>query len=445
MSEEISTVNPRGPVVAIIGRPNVGKSTLFNRLIKRRTAITDDRPGITRDRIYADVEWSGCVFTLVDTGGYVPEPEDVLESAVRQQVEIALRESDLVVFLGDATTGVTDLDQRVARLVRRQSVETLVLVNKVDNPSLEEAVGEFTALGLGPAHPVSAATGRRTGDMLDLVLARIEARLSLDDNDKNLLKIVISGRPNVGKSTLVNRLGNSHVSIVHEAPGTTRDSTSVRIKFNGCSYELMDTAGQRRRSRVNDQVEYYSGLRSREAMNKADVALVLLDAEEGCTSQDACIINQVMEAGCALVIGVNKWDLIDDASLKAAEFRAELQRKFPFLQHYPILFISGLTGRRVTRCLEVITKVADRRRQRVPTSQLNQLFESIVRRNPPTSRGRQVNMLYATQHGIRPPTFVIFSNRPDLVSASYRRFVENRLRDKFCFEGTPIRTIWRKR
>lgn len=445
MNEEIRTVKLQGPVVAIIGRPNVGKSTLFNRLIKRRTAITDNRPGITRDRIYAEVEWSGFTFTLVDTGGYLPKPEDVLESAIRQQVEIALRESDLVVFLVDATTGVTDLDQKVARLVRRQSVETLVLVNKVDNPSLEEAIGDFTSLGLGPVHPVSAATGRRTGDMLDLVLPRIGHRLKIDENDETLVRIVVAGRPNVGKSTLVNRLGNSQVSIVHDEPGTTRDPTSVRVEFHGRIYELMDTAGQRRRSRVDDQVEYYSGLRSREAMHKADVALVLLDAEEGCTSQDARIINQVIEAGCALIVGVNKWDLIDDASLKAEEFRAELKRKFPFLQHYPILFISGLTGKRVIRCLEVVAKVSDSRRQRVTTSQLNQLFESLVRRNPPTSGGRQVNMLYATQHGICPPTFVIFSNRPDLVSASYRRFVENRLRDKFCFEGTPIRTIWRKR
>ena len=220
---------------------------------------------------------------------------------------------------------------------------------------------------------------------------------------------------------------------------------SIRVEWNGSRFELLDTAGQRRRSRVEDPVEYYSTLRSQGTVARADAALLLLDAAEGCTSQDARIISQVIEAGCAMVVAVNKWDLIDDATTKAAEFRADLQHKFPFLQHYPILFISGLTGKRVSRCLEAIAKVADSRGHRVSTSQLNQLFDAINQRNPPTSGGKQINLLYATQHGVRPPTFVIFTNRPDLVSASYRRFVENRLRDRFCFEGTPIRTIWRKR
>ncbi len=439
------SIHPAGPIVAIIGRPNVGKSTLFNRLIRRRTAITDDRPGITRDRIYAEIEWAGRSFTLVDTGGYLPETGDAIEAAIREQVEVAIRESDLILLLADATTGVTDLDQKVARMVRRQGVGALVLVNKVDNPSLELAVGEFSTLGLGEAHPVSAATGRRTGDLLDLVLERIGDRAAPADEEDDLVRIAVIGRPNVGKSTLVNRLGGRQVSIVHELPGTTRDTTSIRIEWNGSRFELLDTAGQRRRARVEDPVEYYSTLRAQGTVARADAALLLLDAAEGCTSQDARIISQVIEAGCAMVVAVNKWDLIDDATTKADEFRADLQHKFPFLQHYPILFISGLTGKRVSRCLEAIAKVADSRGHRVPTSQLNQLFDAINQRNPPTSGGRQVNLLYATQHGIRPPTFVIFTNRPDLVSTSYRRFVENRLRDRFCFEGTPIRTIWRKR
>ena len=439
------SIQPAGPIVTIIGRPNVGKSTLFNRLIRRRTAITDDRPGITRDRIYAEIEWAGRSFTLVDTGGYLPETRDVIEAAIREQVEVALRESDLILLLVDAATGVTDLDQKVARMVRRQGAGALVLVNKVDNSSLEPAVGEFSTLGLGEAHPVSAATGRRTGDLLDLVLERIGERAAPADEEDDLVRIAVIGRPNVGKSTLVNRLGGTQVSIVHELPGTTRDTTSIRVEWNGSRFELLDTAGQRRRSRVEDPVEYYSTLRSQGTVARADAALLLLDAAEGCTSQDARIISQVIEAGCAMVVAVNKWDLIDDATTKAAEFRADLQHKFPFLQHYPILFISGLTGKRVSRCLEAIAKVADSRGHRVSTSQLNQLFDAINQRNPPTSGGKQINLLYATQHGVRPPTFVIFTNRPDLVSASYRRFVENRLRDRFCFEGTPIRTIWRKR
>ncbi|MFH1566530.1 MAG: ribosome biogenesis GTPase Der [Gemmatimonadota bacterium] len=446
MTEGIARLQPLRPVVVILGRPNVGKSTLFNRLVGSRRSITDDRPGVTRDRVYLETEWSGRRFTLVDTGGYVAGSSDAIESAVRQQAELALEEADLVLFLCDAGTGLTGLDREVAELLRRRECPCLLVVNKMDHPNQQRYEGEFYQLGLGDPIPVSAATGRRSGDLLDAVVTRLDALgVAWEVEPGEVIRVAIIGRPNVGKSTLVNRLAGSQVSIVSEQPGTTRDTTGFRLTWQGRRFAIMDTAGLRRRARVEDPVEYYSVLRAGDSIQEADVVLVLVDGVEGLTTQDARIMRQVVDAGRGMVVAVNKWDLADRAGRAAEEFRQQLHDRLPFLGDYPILFVSALTGRRVARCMEGIARVHDNWRRRVSTSRLNQCIEAAGRHLAPSSGGRDLRLLYATQHGVAPPTFVVFCSRPDQVGDSYRRYLENALRKEFGFEGAPLRLHWRSR
>lgn len=434
------------PIVAIVGRPNVGKSTLFNRILGARWAITDDVSGVTRDRIFAPAEWSGKRFTLVDTGGYVLISDDAIETAIRKQVETAISEADVIVQVCDVQTGLTDLDRQVAEILRRQPHPKLLIANKADNAAGDARIDEFYSLGLGDPFPVSAATGRRSGDLLDAMLALFpeEAEEGGGDDDE-LVRVALAGRPNVGKSTLTNRLAGHEVSIVHEKPGTTRDTTHIRLEWREKQLLLMDTAGLRRRTKVDDQIEFYSSRRAVNSIEHADVVVVMIDAVEGCVMQEARIMEQVMDTGCAMVLAVNKWDIEDARGEGADEFRDDLRHRYPFLRDYPIVFISGLTGRRVNRCLEAIARVGKNRQQRVGTSQLNRFLRETCAENPPTGKGKDIRLLYATQHSVKPPTFTIFSNMPQLIPSTYKRYMENRLREHFGFEGTPLRILWRKR
>ncbi|MDA0336373.1 MAG: ribosome biogenesis GTPase Der [bacterium] len=440
------TITPVRPIVAIVGRPNVGKSTFFNRVTGTRQAITDDRPGVTRDRIHAIAEWCGHRFTLVDTGGYIPGSDDEIEGGIRRQAEHALEEADLVLFLVDATDGVTGDDQDVADLLRRRNAPCMLVVNKVDHPEVERYnLAEYYTLGLGEPYVVSAATGRRSGDLLDAIVARFEHLDAAPPADAEVVRIVLAGRPNVGKSTLINRLSGQEVSLVHDEPGTTRDATDVTLDAGGRRFVLVDTAGMRRRAKVEDPIEYYSNLRASYSIERCDVVVVLLDALEGATAQDARIIGHAMEMGKGIVIAVNKWDLMKNREdpVGIDTYRDEMRHRYPFVSNYPILVLSALTGSRASRCLEEAAKVHDRARARISTSRLNRWIEEATKRLPPTGNGRDIRVHYVTQSGESPPTFLIFATRPDLVSEAYKKHLERSLRESFDFEGTPLRLHWR--
>jgi len=433
------------PIIAIVGRPNVGKSTLFNRLTGTRMAITDDLSGVTRDRIFAPVEWSGKRFTLIDTGGYLRDSEDAIERAVRDQVEIAVQQADVIIQVCDVQIGVTDLDREVAERLRKLPHPKLLIANKSDSMESEARMDDLFSLGLGDPFPVSAATGRRSGDLLDAILALFPELDLVEEDGEEVVRITLAGRPNVGKSTLINRLAGQQVSIVHDQPGTTRDTTQTRLSWQGANLVLMDTAGLRRRTKVDDPIEFYSGRRAFSSIEMADVVVVLIDAVEGCVMQEARIMERVIESGCGMVVAVNKWDLEDVRGEGAEEFRKDLRHRYPFLRDYPIIFISALTGRRVTRCLEAIGRVGKNRQQRISTSKLNRLLREAYAEHPPTKDGKEIRLLYATQHAASPPVFTIFSNLPQLIPDTYKKYMENKLRDSFGFEGTPLRILWRKR
>ncbi len=434
-----------GPIVAILGRPNVGKSTLFNRLIKVRQAITDDAPGITRDIIHAHTEWNGRTFTLMDTGGYVPDSVG-LQGLVREQAQQALDEADLVIFLCDGDAGVTALDREVADMLRRREQPCLLAVNKMDHPEQQRDISEFYSLGLGEPFGVSAATGRHTGDLLDAVVERFDlVETMADSHGGKSIRVVLAGRPNVGKSTLVNRLAGYRVSIVDDRPGTTRDATDIRISWNSRDFTLVDTAGLRRRARIGDQVEYYSVLRATNSIEGADVVIVLLDAGEGETTQDGRIMAHALDSGCAMVVALNKWDLVDAESRDRKSHESALRSRFPFLVDYPVMCISALTGSRVSRCLEAVAQAFDNYSSRVSTSQINRCVDRAAAQLGLAVEGKEVKLLYATQSCVGPPTFVIFSNRPDLVTEAYKRYVKKALRKEFGFAGTPLRILWRRR
>ena len=445
-SSSVQALNRPRPIIAIIGRPNVGKSTLFNRLIGARWAIINDQPGVTRDLIYAEAEWDAYKFTLVDSGGYIPRSNAAITTAVRAQAEQAIEEADIVILLGDITTGPTDIDREVAQLLLQQKCPSMLAVNKVDEPERGAFLHEFYHLGLGEPVPVSAASGRLSGDFLAYLTKRFAALFQAEHEEVDAaVKVVLAGRPNVGKSTLINRLAGHRISSVHDQPGTTRDTTQIRLAWKEQEFILMDTAGLRRRAKIQDPIEYYSGLRASSSIDRADVGIALIDASEGVTIQDIRIINQVIEAGCGLVIAVNKWDLAANFGNSSLEFSQNFFHKYPFLKDFPLIFISGLTGKRVFKCLENVGKVYANYTNRIATGPLNRLVESLSANAPPAQGGREIKLLYATQHTASPPTFVFFSNYPDLVSNSYKRFLEKNLRANFDLHGTPIRMVWRKR
>jgi GTP-binding protein len=454
------------PVVAIVGRPNVGKSTLFNRLIGERLAIVEDLPGTTRDRVYGVGEWNGRRFTLVDTGGLELEPGTHIEERVQDQARVAMQEADVILFVVDAAAGLAPLDHEVADRLRRTAKPTILVINKADNPRREQEGAEFYALGMDPAITVSAQHGRNSGDLADLLVdalpppnaAEAEPTNWADDTiaeqdleelaatEMGPPRVAIVGRPNTGKSTFVNRVLGEERMIVSEIPGTTRDPVDTAVVVDDEPMVLVDTAGIRRRGSVQQGIERYSVLRSMKAIDRADVAVVMTDATEGYTAQDAHVVGHVLEAGKGIVLVINKWDVVEKDGHTADDWLKVLRREAPYLAWADIVFASAMTGQRMERILREARRVADERYRRVPTADLNRVVTDAVRAHPPSHvRNRLGKVLYATQVAVAPPTFVIFVNDPELIHFSYRRYLENRIRDEYGFLGTPIRLIFRQR
>jgi GTP-binding protein len=452
------------PVVAIVGRPNVGKSTLFNRLIGQRLAIVEDIPGTTRDRVYGTAEWNGRRFTVVDTGGLELEPGTDIEARVQEQARVAVDEADVILFVVDAAAGLAPLDHEVADRLRRASKPTILVVNKADNARRELEGAEFFALGMEPTIAISAQHGRNTGDLADMIVwelpppsdaeASVQAEEDLSEDELAELeeteigppRVAIVGRPNTGKSTFVNRVLGQERMIVSDVPGTTRDPVDTTVSVDGEPMILVDTAGIRRRGSIDRGIERYSVLRSMKAIDRADVAIVMTDATEGYTAQDAHVVGYVLEAGKGIVLVINKWDVVEKDGHTADAWLKALRREAPYLAWADIVFASALTGQRVERILREARRVAEERYRRVPTADLNRVVADAVRAHPPSHvRNRLPKILYATQAAVAPPTFVIFVNDPELIHFSYRRYLENRIRGEYGFLGTPIRLVFRAR
>ncbi|MDX1548520.1 MAG: ribosome biogenesis GTPase Der [Rhodothermales bacterium] len=432
-------------LVAIVGRPNVGKSTLFNRFTETQDAIVHDAPGVTRDRIYGEVIWNGRTFALVDTGGFVPRSAERFEAAIREQVHLALEEADAVVFVTDVTTGITDLDEEVAALLRRADKPVLVAANKADNDARRLDAVEFYGLGLGEVYPVSGTNGIGTGNLLDAVVEALPEEPDDEDEDERL-RIAVIGRPNVGKSSFTNALLGEERSIVTEISGTTRDAVDSVLKYHGEEIVLVDTAGLRKRKRVHENVEFYSTLRTERAIRECDVAILLLDAEQGLEVQDIRVLKAAEDLRKGLVIGINKWDLVAKETNTARDYERGIKDRLQTLGYVPVVFMSALTKQRVYRLLDTALEVAERRSRRVPTSALNDvMLAAVERHHPPSYRGGQVKIKYVTQVKTRPPVFAFFCNHPKGIRPPYRRYLENRLREHFDFEGVPLTLVFRSK
>jgi len=432
------------PIVAIVGRPNVGKSTLFNRIISQPLAIVDEVAGTTRDRIYADAEWNGVPFTLVDTGGLeVGGHPDDLMAQVRAQAEVAIAEADVIVFMTDVKESLTAGDEDVAEILRRSAKPVIIAANKADNPSRQQGAIEFYRLGIGPPFPISALHGLGTGDLLDEIVDSLPPREK--EGEPEISKIAIVGRPNVGKSLLLNRLLGQERAIVSAVPGTTRDAIDTFLEWEGAPLVLIDTAGIRKRGRIARGVEKYSVIRALRAIGRADVALLLLDAVEGVTAQDAHIAGFCLEEFKSVVIVVNKWDLVEKA-YSTQDYTQHVRARLRFLGYAPLLFISALTGQRVGEVLPLALRVRRERLFRIPTGELNRiLLDATARHAPPSKGGRQLKIYYVTQAAVDPPTFVFFVNEPRLVHFSYQRYLENKLREHYGFTGTPLLMKFKRR
>jgi len=435
------------PIVAIVGRPNVGKSTLFNRLVGGRPAIVEDVPGVTRDRLYRDVYWLDKVFTLIDTGGISSaDSRDSIVLQMKAQAEIAIQESDLVLFMIDGRAGILPDDFEVADILRRSSKPVLLVVNKIENFKDKASMADFYGLGMGEPLPVSSAHGMNIGDLLDRIIRSLPKQAEVSDNNVDAINIAFVGRPNVGKSSLINALIGEQRVIVSETPGTTRDAIDTHISLEGQKYILVDTAGMRRKGKIEAPTERYSVIRSLRAIDRAEVALLIIDASEGLTEQDKKIAGYMHEAGKAAIVVVNKWDLIVKNDKTILKFEQSIRNELGFLQYAPIIFVSAVTRQRIYKILELCRAAAEHAFLRIPTASLNKLVEEAFHLNPPpTYKGRALKILYSTQTGISPPTFVLFVNDPELMHFSYQRYLENKIRQTWDFSGTPIRIIVRKR
>ncbi len=433
------------PIVAVVGRPNVGKSTLVNRLAGRREAIVHESRGVTRDRSYHDTEWAGRKFVLVDTGGLeFFRSDDQFSSRIREQALAACEQSDAIIFVVDGTCGVTEEDEQVARVLRRTEKPVFLVVNKYDDPVREDDIWDFWSLGIGEPHAISAIHGHGTGDLLDELVESLP-ELQEDVYPAGMLNIAIVGRPNAGKSSLANRLAGLERSIVSDVAGTTRDAIDIVIEHEGTPIRLVDTAGMRKRSTVHEDVEYYSIVRGLRAMDKADVCLLVVDSSIGVTEQDQKIVEMAIERGCGLVVLLNKWDVLEDDYTRN-EVIQSLVMRMSFASWAPTLRISALTGRSVAKVLDLALDVAAQRSSRVNTSTLNKVLAAISETGHTVTEGRrQLKLSYATQVASEPPVFVLFCNSPDLVTDNFRRFIENRLREAFGLEGTPIRLRFRRK
>lgn len=433
----------RKGIVAIVGRPNVGKSTLFNRLCRKRSAIVDAMEGITRDRKYELVEWTGKSFYLVDTGGIVLDASDDITKAVRVQAEIAISEADLILFVVDAKVEITGLDMDIGRLLNPVREKVLLVVNKADTLEEEYGVFGFMKLGFGEPQSISATHGRHIGDLLDAIVSRIDFG-SITEKDDDEIRVSIVGKPNVGKSSLLNRLVGDNTSIVNEAPGTTRDTVDSGLRYHNRSIRLVDTAGLRRKKSVRYGVEYFSVMRTIESIDRSDIVVLMISAEEGITEQDQKIASYAARNYKSIIIAVNKWDLIEKDNATIGAYVKEIKHELSFISYAPILFISALTNLRLRKILDLILQVDEESKKRISTSQLNDFMEEVVGRFPPShSSGKHTKIYYCTQAAVKPPLFLFFCNNPKLVTESYRRYLHNKLREYFKFEGVTVKTVFK--
>lgn len=447
----------RIPLIALVGRPNVGKSTLFNRIVGRRRAVVSETPGTTRDRLYEEAEWSGVPFHIVDTGGIeltagwgsepLSEDSSRFMEGIVQQARIAIQDADAVIFVVDGQAGVTSADREVAEILRQSQKPTVVAANKLESARLWDNAYEFYELAVGQVLAISALHGTGVGDLLDELVELLPAFTGeIDDEEDDSIKIALLGRPNVGKSTLLNKLVGEERAIVSPLAGTTRDAIDTKLRWHGEEFTLIDTAGIRRRGRIDPGVEKYSVLRAIKALDRADISLLLLDAEDGITAQDTHIGGMLQEEESGVIILVNKWDAVEKDTHSVAAFTEEVRRRFDFLPFAPVLFISAETGQRVSKILPLVKEVQEARHKRIPTGRLNRLVRDAVARHPPPAKGGQnVKFFYTTQAETVPPTFIFFVNKPELIHFTYERYLENRIREVEPFTGTPIRLRFRAR
>ncbi len=434
------------PTVAIIGKPNVGKSTFFNYIVGKRISIVEDTPGVTRDRIYAETNWRGRDFTVIDTAGIEPKSEDIIISQMREQAQIAIEIADVIVFLTDIKQGITAADQEIAVMLKKSKKPIVLVCNKADNMSKDKNdIYEFYNLGIGEPYPVSAANALGIGDVLDAIYEKFPEKNENEENDDRI-KVAVIGKPNVGKSSLVNKIIGENRAIVSSIAGTTRDAIDTEYENQYGKYVLIDTAGIRRKSKVTESIEKFSIMRTLLAIERADVCLMLLDATEGVTDQDAKIAGEAHEAGKGIIIVVNKWDEYEKETGTLENYKKEIYNKLSYLSYAPIIFISAKTGQRVERLFPLINNVAEQNAKRIPTAVLNQVInEAIAIVQPPTDKGRRLKILYGTQATTKPPTFVIFVNNKELFHFSYERYLVNQIRKEFGLEGTPVRIIVREK
>ena len=434
------------PIVAIVGRPNVGKSTLFNTLIGEKIAIVEDTPGVTRDRIYGEITWLDRQFALIDTGGIEPNTSDVMLSHMREQAEIAIDTADVIIFITDVRTGVTDADYSVADMLRKSGKPVVLVVNKVDNfEKFSNDVYEFYNLGMGDPVPVSAASKLGIGDMLDVILMNLDT-VHTDDTEDERPKVAIIGKPNVGKSSLINRIIGEERVIVSDIAGTTRDAIDTDVVWNKKEYIFIDTAGLRRKNKINEDLEKYSIIRTVAAIERSDVVVLMIDATEGVTEQDAKIAGVAHERGKGMIIAVNKWDAIEKDTHTANEYTERIRQVLSFVPYAEIVYISAKTAQRLNRLFLLLESVIQNHSLRVGTGVLNEILaEAVAMKQPPSDKGRRLRLYYITQVAVKPPTFVIFINDKKLLHFSYERYIENKIRDTFSFSGTPIKIFFRER
>ncbi len=434
------------PVVAVVGRPNVGKSTLFNKLIGQRLSIVDDTPGVTRDRIYGDAEWLGKKIMLVDTGGIEPKTDDIILSGMRAQAQLAIETASVIIFVTDLNSGVTAADMEIAAMLQKSGKPVVLCVNKCDrigDTPLE--FYEFYNLGLGEPVAVSSVHGHGTGDLLDAVFAYLPDE-SFDEEESDVINVAVIGKPNAGKSSLVNYLSGEQRSIVSDIAGTTRDAIDTLVETKSGKFNFIDTAGLRRKSRVEDKIEKYSVLRANMAVDRADVCVIMIAAKDGFTEQDSKVAGLAIEGGKACIIAVNKWDIVEKDGKTMDSYRKQLTKDFSFMPYAPIIFISAKTGQRTDRLLELVKYVHAQNTMRVSTGMLNDILaDATARVQPPTDKGKRLKIYYMTQASTKPPTFVCFCNRADLFHFSYQRYLENQIRSTFGLEGTPVRFVIRER
>ena len=434
------------PIVAVVGRPNVGKSTLFNKIIGQRLSIVDDTPGVTRDRIYGDAQWLGHKFMMVDTGGIEPKTDDIILANMREQAKLAIDTASVIIFVTDLKSGVTAADMDVATMLQKSGKPVVLCVNKCDKiGDTPVEFYEFYNLGLGDPIAVSSIHGHGTGDLLDEVIGYIPES-EFEDEDEDIINVAVIGKPNAGKSSLVNQIAGETRSIVSNIAGTTRDAIDTRIEKNGVNYNFIDTAGLRRKSKVEEKIEKYSVLRAKMAIERADVCVIMIDAVDGFTEQDSKVAGLALEQGKACIIAVNKWDAVEKDGATMDAYRKKLMVDFSFMPYAPIIFISAKTGQRVDRLFELIKYVSEQNTMRISTGMLNDILaDATARVQPPSDKGKRLKIYYMTQASTKPPTFVCFCNKAELFHFSYQRYLENQIRSTFGLEGTPVRFVIRER